>query len=196
MSSLTCRTPGRRLASLSLALALAATAPFAAADRADAPPKPETYLCPSTPKVGVDCYLEAVEHLYTMCRVVKSIEIIEFGYEKSEEGFNGAKSEYCMVKQRINIVRPYQGALREASISKQAVEGIRALQDIWLEALDKLKWTPGESDADYKARVAKAYETFRDRTEGIRKVVAVAKENAPPAPKSAQKAGRDRKPPR
>jgi len=37
-------------------------------------------------------------HLYTMCRHVKSIEIIEFGYEKSTDGFNGAKSEYCMIK--------------------------------------------------------------------------------------------------
>jgi hypothetical protein len=150
------------------------------------------YICPNADGKGpLDCYLDAVAHLYTMCRHVKSIEIIEFGYEKSEEGFNGAKSEFCMVKQRINITRPYQGALREASISKQAVEGVRSLQEYWLESLDKLKWNPGESDAEYKARVAKPYDDFRDRTEGIRKIVAIVKENTTPAP--APKSGRDKK---
>jgi len=150
------------------------------------------YICPYADGKGpLDCYLDAVAHLYTMCRHVKSIEIIEFGYEKSEEGFNGAKSEFCLVKQRINIVRPYQRALREASISKQAVEGVRGLQEYWLESLEKLKWNPGESDAEYKARVAKPYDDFRDRTEGIRKIVAIVKENTTPAP--APKSGRDKK---
>jgi hypothetical protein len=152
------------------------------------------YICPNADGKGaLDCYFDAVAHLYTMCRQVKSIEIIEHGYEKSEDGVNAAKSEYCMVKQRINITRPYQGALREASVSKQAVEGIRALQDNWLESLEKLKWNPGESDADYKARVAKPYDDFRDRSDGIRKIVAVVKENTTPAPKPAQKSGRARK---
>jgi hypothetical protein len=187
-----------RTALLLIALPVAlATLPARAETIGGNPGPAHNYVCPNADGKGaLDCYFDAIAHLYTMCRQVKSIEIIEHGYEKSDEGVNSAKSEFCMVKQRINIVRPYQGALREASISRQAVEGIRALQDIWLESLDKLKWTPGESDADYKARVAKAYETFRDRTEGIRKVVAVAKENAPPAPKPAKKAGRDRKPPR
>ncbi len=34
---------------------------------------------PTTSDTGLDCYLDAVVHLYTMCRHVKSIEIIEFG---------------------------------------------------------------------------------------------------------------------
>ena len=50
-----------------------------------------------------------------MCRHVKSIEIIEFGHAKAQEGVNGAKSEYCVDKQKINITRPYQAALREAT---------------------------------------------------------------------------------
>ena len=49
-----------------------------------------------------------------MCRNVKSIEVIEFGYEKSTEGTNGAKSESCLDKQKQNIARPYQAALKEA----------------------------------------------------------------------------------
>jgi hypothetical protein len=96
-----------------------------------------------------------------------------------------------VVKQRINITRPYQGALREASVSKQAVEGVRSLQEYWLESLEKLKWNPGESDAEYKARVARPYDDFRDRTEGIRKIVTIVKENTTPAP--APKSGRDKK---
>ena len=73
------------------------------------------YICPNNSDTGLDCYLDAVVHLYTMCRHVKSIEIIEFGHAKAQEGVNGAKSEYCVDKQRINITRPYQAALREAT---------------------------------------------------------------------------------
>ena len=150
------------------------------------------YVCPNADGKGpLDCYFDAVAHLYTMCRHVKSIEIIEFGYEKSDEGVNGAKSEYCLDKQKLNITRPYQAALREASISKQAVEGVQSLQEFWLQSMSKLKWTPGESDADYKTRVAKPYEEFRERIEGIQKVVAIVKENTTPAP--APKSGRDKK---
>jgi hypothetical protein len=71
------------------------------------------YICPNQSATGLDCYLDAVVHLYTMCRHVKSIEIIEFGHAKAQEGVNGAKSEYCVDKQKINITRPYQAALRE-----------------------------------------------------------------------------------
>src|SRR5437764_1821900 len=128
------------------------------------------YICPNADgKPALDCYFDAVQHLYRMCSHVKSIEIIEFGYEKSEEGVNGAKSEYCVDKQKLNITRPYQAALREASISTQAVEGVRSLQEFWLDALVKLKWKPGESDDEYKARVAKPYDDFRVRIDGIRK---------------------------
>src|SRR4030095_3895713 len=125
------------------------------------------YICPNADGKGpLDCYFDAIAHLYTMCRQGKSLEIIEFGYEKSDDGVNNAKSEYCLVKQRINIIRPYQAALREASVSKQAVDDMRSLQEYWLGSLDKLKWKPGESDEEYKARVAKPYEDFRDRIEG------------------------------
>jgi hypothetical protein len=149
------------------------------------------YVCPNTDgKSGLDCYFDAVQHLYTMCRHVKSIEILEFGYEKSDEGVNAAKTDYCIDKQKLNITRPYQAALREASISKQAVEGLRSLQEFWLDALSQLKWKQGETDNDYKMRVAGLHDAFRERIEGIRKIVAIVKENtAPPPPKH----GRDKK---
>ena len=188
------KTPMRRLLLIPLAFATLAVLPARAETIGGNPGPQHNYVCPNADGKGpLDCYFDAIAHLYTMCRHVKSIEIIEFGYEKSDEGINGAKSEYCLVKQRINIIRPYQAALREASVSKQAVEGVRSLQEYWLESLDKLKWTPGESDADYKARVGKPYEEFRDRIEGIKKVVLIVKENTtPPPPKS----GRDKKKPR
>jgi hypothetical protein len=167
-----------------VALAAIAALPARAEMIGGNPGPQHNYICPNADgKPALDCYFDAVPHLYTMCKHVKSIEIIEFGYEKSQEGFNGAKSEYCLVKQRLNIVRPYQGALRDAAISKQAVEGVRSLQEFWLASLTKLEWIPGESDADYKARTAKPYDDFRDRIEGIRKIVAVVRENTAPAPK-------------
>ena len=150
------------------------------------------YICPNADgKPALDCYFDAVQHLYRMCSHVKSIEIIEFGYEKSEEGVNGAKSEYCVDKQKLNITRPYQAALREASISTQAVEGVRSLQEFWLDSLAKLKWKAGETDAEYKARVASPYDAFQERSEGIRKIVSVVKENTTTTP--PPKTGRDKK---
>jgi len=133
----------------------------ALAQAADPAPKPDTYLCPNATGGAVDCFLQAIEHLYTMCRQVKSIEIIEFGYEKSEEGVNGAKSEYCVDKHKQSIARPYQSALREATGKRMVTDALRTMYDLWLKALVELKWQPGESDADYKVRVARPYEVFR-----------------------------------
>ncbi len=77
----------------------------------------------------MDCFLEAVEHLYTMCRVVKSIEIIEFGYDKADEGTNGAKTQYCIDKHKASIARPFQAALREAAKSRPAVAALKSLHE-------------------------------------------------------------------
>src|SRR5437588_4172301 len=126
------------------AIAALAATPFANAQKEPRAPKPETYLCPDA--VGghaVDCFLNAVEHLYTMCRQVKSIEIMEFGYERSEEGVNGAKSGYCVDKHKASIVRPYQAAVREAGGNRAAADGLRGLHDVWLKSLADLKWRPG-----------------------------------------------------
>src|SRR5580765_1830960 len=115
-------------------------------------PGPEhNYVCPhSDGKAALECYFDAVAHLYTMCRNVKSIEIIEFGYEKSTEGTNGAKSEYCIDKHRLSMARPYQAALKEATPSAKAIDGLRELQELWLKSLNELKWIPGETDEQYK----------------------------------------------
>lgn len=144
-------------------------APYAAAQKDAGLPKPETYLCPATDGTkAVDCFLNAVEHLYTMCRQVKSIEIIEFGYDKSDEGVNGAKSEYCVDKHKLSMTRPYQAALREATGSSGAVAGLRTLHELWLKALADLKWVPGESDEQYKARIAKPYSVFSEHANLVR----------------------------
>ena len=139
------------------------------------------YVCPNVDASGkaLDCYLDAVRHLYTMCRHVKSIEIIEHGYEAAEHGTNGAKSEYCVDKQKLNITRPYQAALREATVSKQAVEGVRALQEMWIAALGALKWRPGENDDEYKSRTGSVYAAIDERVAAIRQYVADAGKQAP-----------------
>jgi hypothetical protein len=129
------------------------------------------YVCPHADgKPPLECFLDAVPHLYTMCRNVKSIEIIEFGYEKSTEGTNGAKSESCLDKQKQNIARPYQAALKDAKKSKPMTERLQRLHEVWLAALTQLMWKSGESDEEYKARVAKPYEAFNEHIASIRTV--------------------------
>lgn len=171
---------------LLLFVALAAAQP-AMAQRGDFAPRPDTYICPNSNGArAVDCFLDAVEHLYTMCRQVKSIEIIEFGYEKSDEGVNGAKSEYCVDKHRGSMARPYQAALREATGSRSAVDQLRALYEHWQQALQGLKWKHGESDGDYKARVAEPYEAFKQRAiavrDSLKQQVAIKMPAVAPAP--------------
>jgi hypothetical protein len=132
-----------------------------------------------------------VQHLYTMCRNVKSIEIIEFGYDKSTEGTNGAKSESCLDKQKKTIASPYKAALKEAGKSKQVQEALHGLQESWLSAMRGLGWHSGESDADYKTRVAKPYEEFTHRIETIRTSLAEVDTKA-----AAAKAAKTAKPKR
>jgi len=170
-------------------------APTAAQKKGGDPAPVQNYVCPhSDDKSALDCYFDAVPHLYTMCKHVKSIEIIEFGYEHATEGTHGAKSEYCIAKQTQNIAKPYQGALREAAISQQATEAMKGLQDYWLVSMTELAWRPGESDAEYKVRTADPYERFKERIAGIKEILAVVKSRttppAPAAPKAREKAKR------
>ena len=172
-----------------LALLLASTA-FAAigaaspalAQKADPAPKPETYLCPHSDATAIDCYLDAVDHLYTMCRNVKSIEIIEFGYEKSDEGVNGAKTTYCIDKHGVTLKRVYQGAVRQAGKNKAVVEALHSLHEYWVASLGGLKWVPGESDAQYKARTGEPYGIFRERAMLVRSALEVPKTPVAEAP--------------
>jgi hypothetical protein len=131
--------------------------------------KVDPYICPTqTQGSGVDCFLEAVPQTYTMCRQIKSIEIIEFGIAGAQEGVNGAKTEYCIDKHKILIVRPYQAALREAAKKTEMVKGVRRLYDTWLESLAGLVPSPGEADEDYKKRVVRPYAEFNEQIKAIR----------------------------
>ncbi|MBS0327186.1 MAG: hypothetical protein JSS46_11675 [Proteobacteria bacterium] len=161
-----------RLAALASTLAalavLLAPAPARAETIGGNPGPAHNYVCPHADgKPALACYLDAVVHLYTMCRDVKAIENIEFGYEKSTEGTNGAKTEYCLDKQKENIRKPFFAALKQAKISRQAEAALKALQAAWLSALANLQWRQGESDAAYKSRVVQPYEEFGDRIAGI-----------------------------
>ncbi|MGE5667953.1 MAG: hypothetical protein ACM338_07140 [Betaproteobacteria bacterium] len=152
-----------------VAAAACLVAPAGAETIGGNPGPAHNYVCPHADKgPAIDCYLDAVQHLYTMCRDVKAIEIVEFGYEKSTEGTNGAKTEYCLDKQKENIRHPYLAALKEASISRQAEAALKSLQQTWLSALSNLQWRKGESDAEYKLRVSEPYEEFKDRIAVIR----------------------------
>jgi len=138
------------------------------------------YVCPHADgQAPLECYFDAVQHLYTMCRNVKSIEIIEYGYEKSVEGTNAAKSESCLDKQKQNIARPYQAALKDAKKSKPVMDRLHELHELWLSAMGQLTWRAGETDDDYKARVSRPYEQFKERIALIR--TAATAEAAPKA---------------
>jgi hypothetical protein len=181
--------------SLAAAIAVALIVAPAAAETIGGNPGPAyNYICPETDgRPALDCYFEAVAHLYTMCKHVKSIEIIEFGYENATEGTHGAKSDSCVVKQKQNMTKPYQAALHQAAISKQASDAVRSLQDYWLVALSDLGWRKGESDDEYKARTLAPYEKFNERIGGIKEIMAIVTARttpAPAAPKAREKAKR------
>ena len=176
----------RLLIALIVSAAVVAIAIPAGAQKAEPPPKPGTYLCPHTDGTAIDCYLDAIDHLYTMCRNVKSIEIIEFGYEHSDEGVNGAKTQYCLDKHGSTIKAPFQSAVHEAGKNRAVVEALNSLHDYWLVSLTELKWHPGESDEQYKARTALPYGIFRERAMLVRAALPVPKAKpaaAAPAPK-------------
>ena len=145
------------------------------------------YICPNQSSTGIDCYLDAVVHLYTMCRHVKSIEIIEFGHSKAQEGVNGAKSEYCVDKQKINITRPYQAALRESTGHRDAVDHLRDLQQFWLDAMTNLKWK-GEEPQDYEDRVNKVYDELSFKIDEVRVSFTTAADDAKAPPPAKAKA--------
>ena len=132
------------------------------------------YVCPNADgKRPARLLPRRRQHLYTMCRHVKSIEIIEFGYEKSQEGVNGAKSEYCVDKQKINITRPYQAALREARRVEAGGRGrARACRSPGSTRWPKLDaGTTANPTTTTRSASTKPYDDFRERIEGIRKIV-------------------------
>ncbi|SRR6266567_2732319 len=146
--------------------------------------KVDPYICPTqTQGSGIDCFLEAVPQTYTMCRHIKSIEIIEFGLAGAQEGVHGAKTEYCIDKHKLLIVRPYQAALRESGRKKEMVAGLRKLYDAWLDSLIKLVPGAEETDEAYKQRVLRPYAEFNEQIQAIRTL-----STAPAAP--AAKAAR------
>jgi len=175
--------------SFALLFAVVAWLPAAPALALD---KVDPYICPTkTAGTGIECFLEAIPQTYTMCRHIKSIEIIEFGLYGAQEGVNGAKTEYCIDKHKLSITRPYQAALREAARNKEEVMGLRKLYDTWLDSLAKLAPIVGESDQGYKSRVIDPYGEFNEQIKNIliiadRPPVAAATKPAP-APATKKK---------
>jgi len=133
--------------------------------------KVDTYICPTMHQgSGTDCFLEAIPQTYTMCRHIKSIEVIEFGLMGAQEGVNGAKTEGCIDKHKLSIARPYQAALREARNSNE-VQGLRKLYNTWLDSLAKLRPASPETDQGYKLRAAEPYGDFNEQIKAIRALV-------------------------
>lgn len=169
-----------------IALALLASTlllPAAASAQKFEPGSP--YICPGNADSGLDCYLDAVVHLYRMCRHVKSIEIIEFGYADAQRGVNGAKSDYCVDKQKLNITRPYQAALREGTPWHEVVDHLRDLQAYWLSSMANLRWRDGEDGSDYEYRVDKVFEDLSYKIDDVRVAFTTAPDAAKGPPPNA-----------
>jgi hypothetical protein len=147
--------------------------------------KVDPYICPTKAQgSGLDCFLEAVPQTYTMCRHIKSIEIIEFGMTGAQEGVHGAKTESCIDKHKFSIARPFQAALREAARSKEEMQGLHQLFAVWLESLENLVPGPNETYQSYRERVMHPYGDFEERSKAIRAFdEASAKPAAAPAAK-------------
>jgi hypothetical protein len=146
--------------------------------------KVDTYICPTMYQgSGTDCFLEAIPQTYTMCRHIKSIEVIEFGLMGAEEGVNGAKTDGCIDKHKLSIARPYQAALREARNANE-VQAMRKLYSTWLDSLAKLRPASPETDEGYKLRAAEPYGDFNEQIKTIRELVAAP---LPPSPKRPAK---------
>jgi hypothetical protein len=163
-----------------LVVAVILAGPAAALDHVD------PYICPSAVQgSGMECFLEAVPQTYTMCRQIKSIEIIEFGLKGAQEGVHGAKTEYCIDKHRLSIARPYQAALREAARVKEAVQSLRQLYDVWLDSLAKLIPAPDETDEGYKQRVLRPYADFSERIHALHALFEAPGKSVASAPSKA-----------
>ncbi|MGH8798945.1 MAG: hypothetical protein ACREX7_01765 [Casimicrobiaceae bacterium] len=180
----------RRFQSLAL-LAFAALLPAVPAHALD---RVDPYICPTALQgSGTDCFLEAVSQTYTMCRQVKSIEILEFGIIGAQQGVNGAKTEGCIEKHKRLIARPYQAALREAGRDKSKVQGLHKLYDTWVDDLAKLTPGPEEIDENYKQRVGRAYGDFNEQIKALREpqpTVVAAKKLVPKKKPARQTAAR------
>jgi hypothetical protein len=147
--------------------------------------KVDTYICPTMHQgSGVDCFLEAIPQTYTMCRQIKSIEVIEFGLTGAQEGVHGAKTDGCIDKHKLSIARPYQAALREAARNQTEVQSLHKLYDTWLESLTKLRPAATETDEGYKLRVVRPYGDFNEQIKTIREL---ADATLPPTVKRSAK---------
>jgi hypothetical protein len=165
--------------------AILASRPAQALDKVD------PYICPTMDKgSGTDCFLEAIPQTYTMCRHIKSIEVIEFGIAGSQEGVNGAKTDGCIDKHKLSVNLPYQAALRAAH-GPAEVQGLRKLYATWLDSMVKLHPAPDESEDSYKERVILPYAEFDSQIKAIHALA-----DAPPASTAKRPAKKQPNPPK
>ena len=170
------------------AIALLAFAVLLPALPADAVETFNPYICPTAPSGnGTECFLEAVTQTYTMCRQVKSIEIMEFGLAGAQEGVHGAKTEGCIEKHHRLIARPYQVALREAGRNMGKVHGLQKLYATWEKDLALLTPGPEEIDEGYKGRVSRVYGDLNEQIKALREPAIAAEPAKAATPKSAAK---------
>jgi hypothetical protein len=130
------------------------------------------FVCPhaAAKASAIECFLDAVEHLYTVCRQVKAIELLEFGFDQAEKGANGLKSEFCRRKQKASLPFYYDAALREAK-AMSSCDTARLLNDlylVWNTTMAGLRQPPNETEAEYQQRIAVPYPAFAAYRQHVR----------------------------
>ncbi|MDR2017060.1 MAG: hypothetical protein LBP90_05590 [Burkholderiales bacterium] len=130
------------------------------------------FVCPraAAKASAIECFLDAVEHLYTVCRQVKAIELLEFGFDQAEKGANGLKSEFCRRKQKASLPHYFEAALREAQ-AMSSCEAARLLNDlyiVWATTIAGLRQSPNETEAEYQQRITVPYPAFAAYRQHVR----------------------------
>ena len=135
------------------------------------------FVCPNADTLGAtECFLDATEHLYTVCRHVKAIELIEYGFEKARDTINNTKSDYCRNKQKVSMPRYFEAALREAQNSSSCATAhhINQLYAVWTASMIALKQLPDETEQEYQRRIDVPYRAFAAYKQHIRDTLVAA----------------------
>ncbi|MDR1529729.1 MAG: hypothetical protein LBS40_04945 [Burkholderiales bacterium] len=138
------------------------------------------FVCPHTDRINAtECFIDATEHLYTVCRQVKAIELIEHGFDKAEDGANAFKSDFCRRKQKVSMPPYFDAALREAQMffSCETIRHINELYAVWHTSLFALKQRPDETETEYQQRITVPYLAFAAYRQQIHESIARTSQN-------------------
>ncbi len=142
-------------------------------------------ICDKSTGDAIDCYVYAVSYTYRMCHQIQSIAVIEYGLTGANEGTNGKKYEFCILKQKRKLEEPMKAALDEVKRHPDLVARIKELYQVWQESVDALPGLPDEHIEHYKTRVISPYLTLFEEGASLKEEVAALFASMPPTSRVA-----------